>query len=123
MGRVRGNVASAGVELADNACAGTSHHGTDGLYRHGHWLLAIQNGIRPNRVVALQLDNSGLAVTRYEVLAAALPDFDDPNLGVVVGDRFHFIANSHWPKFDREGRLPDGLTGPLVLSVPLPGPK
>jgi sugar lactone lactonase YvrE len=107
-------------ELEKVAEDGTSHHGIDGLYRYGHWLVAIQNGIQPNRVVALALDSSGLKVTRYEVLASALPEFDDPNLGVIVDDRLYFNANSHWPRFDRDGRLPDGLSGPVVLAVGLP---
>jgi sugar lactone lactonase YvrE len=113
------------LDLADGSLAkvaegGTTHHGVDGLYRHGDWLVAIQNGIRPHRVVALQLNAAGDAVTSFEVLAAALPVFDEPNLGVVVDGRLHFNANSHWPRFDESGLLPDGLSGPLVLSVALP---
>lgn len=114
------------LSLADGrlrkvAEGGTTHHGIDGLYRWGDWLVGVQNGVQPNRVVALKLDATGLVVQRYEVLAAALPEFDDPNLGVIVGGRLHFNANSHWPQFDEEGKLPDGLRGPVVLSVALPG--
>lgn len=100
--------------------AGTTHHGIDGLYRHGDWLIAIQNGVRPHRVVALRPDPSGSAVQEYRVLAAALPEFDEPTLGVIVDGRLSFVANSHWPRFDPEGGLPDGLSGPVVLSVALP---
>jgi sugar lactone lactonase YvrE len=114
------------LDLADGrlqkiAEGGTTHHGIDGLYRHGQWLIAIQNGQRPHRVVALKLQSGGLGVEGFEVLAAALQDFDDPNLGAIVDGRFHFNANSHWPQFDRDGGLPDGLSGPIVMSVPLPG--
>lgn len=99
---------------------GTTHHGIDGLYRRGEWLVAIQNGVRPNRVVALKLNAGETAVEDYRVLAAALPDFDDPNLGVIVNKHFHFIANSHWPQFDEQGGVPHGLSGPVVMSVELP---
>jgi hypothetical protein len=40
------------------------------------------------------MDSCGLAVDAFEVLVAALPEFDQPNLGVIVNDRLHFHANS-----------------------------
>lgn len=43
--------------------------------------------------------------------------FDEPTLGVVDNDRFLFVANSHWNRFDEDTKLPDGLAGPIVLSV------
>ena len=94
-----------------------STHGIDGLYRHGNSLIAIQNGIQPNRVTRLDLSDDGTAVVGGDILAMSLPWFDDPNLGQVVGDRLVFIANSHWPRFDREGNLPDGLEGPVILEI------
>ena len=94
-------------------------YGIDGLYRYENKLIAIQNGIRPNRVVEFELSNDGSAIIGSRILAMNLPEFDDPNLGEVVGDEFLFIANSHWPKFDRDGKLPEGLTGPIVLKIDL----
>lgn len=113
------------LDLRDGALrklpeGGTTHHGIDGLYRAGPWLIAVQNGVRPHRIMALALNAAGDGVTHHRVLAAALPDFDEPTLGVVRGDRFFFVANSHWPRFDAQGRLPDGLDGPVLLSVALP---
>ena len=96
-----------------------SAHGVDGLYRHGNSLIAIQNGIQPNRVVRFDLSKDGDAVVGSDILAMNQPWFDDPNLGQVVDDRFVFIANSHWPRFDREGNLPEGLEGPVILEVSL----
>ena len=97
----------------------TSAYGIDGLYRHGGELIAIQNGIRPYRVVAFTLSDDGSAVTASRVLAANLPDFDEPTLGVVRDDAFYFVANSHWNRFDRENRLPDDLSGPVILKLDL----
>lgn len=105
------------VKLAEG---GTTHHGIDGLYRHGDWLVAVQNGVRPHRVVALRLLPEGDAVGEFRVLAAARPEFDEPTLGVIADRRLHFVANSHWPRFGPDGQLPDGLTGPRVMSVALP---
>jgi len=48
-----------------------------------------------------------------------LPEFDEPNLGVIRGDDFLIIANSHWNRFDRDGNLPDDLTAPIVLKIDL----
>lgn len=99
--------------------AETTDYGIDGLYRHGDELIAIQNGIRPHRVVAFQLDESGLEVTGHRLLASNLPVFDEPTLGVVRGDDFYFVANSHWNRFDSENNLPDDLAGPVVLKISL----
>lgn len=55
-----------------------SDHGIDGLYRHDGRLIAIQNGIRPHRVVAFTLSDDGLAITGNRTLASKLPEFDEP---------------------------------------------
>lgn len=99
--------------------ANVTDHGIDGLYRYGRELIAIQNGIQPNRVVALRLDAAGVAITAGRTLAANLEEFDEPTLGFVQGDYFYFVANSHWNRFDAENRLPEGLTGPIILRVSL----
>ena len=98
---------------------GTSDYGIDGLYRHGAELIAIQNGIRPHRVVAFTLSDDGSAITASFILASNLPDFDEPTLGVVRGNDFYFVANSHWNRFDRENHLPGDLSGPIVLKLAL----
>ncbi len=96
-----------------------STYGIDGLYRHGSELIAIQNGIRPHRVVAMALSDDGLSITGSRTLARNLPEFDEPTLGTVVGDSFYFVANSHWNSFDRNNNLPDGLSNPIILKLPL----
>lgn len=93
--------------------------GIDGLYRYGDELIAIQNGIRPNRVIAFTLSPDATSIITSRILARNLPEFDEPTLGVVVGDDFFFVANSHWNRFDREANLPEGLQGPIVLKISL----
>lgn len=113
------------VHLADYSVqrvigdAQTTLFGIDGLYRFGNELIAIQNGIRPNRVAAFSLGEDGLSVTSTRILARNLPEFDEPTLGTIVGDEFLFVANSHWGRFDRDGNLPAALTGPIILRVKL----
>ena len=97
----------------------TSAYGIDGLYRHGDDLIAIQNGIRPHRVVILTLSADGASVTSSRVLVASLAEFDEPTLGLVHQGDFYFVANSHWNRFDRDNQLPEGLSGPIILRVSL----
>jgi sugar lactone lactonase YvrE len=103
------------LDIADD----TTAYGIDGLYRYGDELVVIQNGIRPNRVAALQLSENGLAITSSRLLAANLEQFDEPTLGVIRSDDFYFVANSHWNRFDRENELPKGLSGPIILRLSL----
>ena len=99
--------------------ASINDYGIDGLYRHGNELIAIQNGARPHRVVALQLSENGVAISGSRLLASNLEQFDEPTLGVIRGGDFYFVANSHWNRFDRENKLPDGLSGPIILRLSL----
>ena len=117
-GLFRISLADGGIEKLRVGDA-VSDYGIDGLYRHGSRLIAVQNGIRPHRIVSFDLDAKGLAIRRARVLVANLAEFDEPTLGVVHGENFFFVANSHWNRFDRDQALPDGLTGPIVLKVRL----
>ncbi|NCF72481.1 MAG: hypothetical protein GWP67_03155 [Gammaproteobacteria bacterium] len=99
--------------------ASITDFGIDGLYRYGNELVVIQNGIRPHRVAAFQLSEKGLAINSSRILASNLEEFDEPTLGVIKGNDFLFIANSHWNRFDRDNQLPEGLSGPIVLKLPL----
>jgi len=98
-----------------------SVYGIDGLYRHEDDLIAIQNGVRPHRVVRLRLSDGGRRVSQARVLAANRREFDEPTLGVVVKRDFHFIANSQRNRFDANHRLPpaEQLRRPLVLRLDL----
>lgn len=107
------------VEAGKDVCL----YGIDGLYRYEDDLIAVQNGVRPHRVVRLRLAASGRRVASARVLAASLKEFDEPTLGVVVGRKFYFVANSQWGRFDAQHRLPPGeaLSRPLVLRLALDG--
>jgi sugar lactone lactonase YvrE len=96
-------------------------YGIDGLYRYDDDLIAIQNGIRPHRVVRFRIERGGKRVAHAQVLAANLPEFDEPTLGVVVGRRLSFVANSQWDKFDKDHQLPpaDKLQAPMVMRLTL----
>jgi len=99
--------------------ANVTDYGIDGLYRYGEELIAIQNGVQPHRVVALRLGDDGLSIIAGRILASNLEEFDEPTLGLVSGDDFYFVANSHWNRFDTDNDLPPDLSGPIILRVPL----
>ncbi|MFC4346485.1 hypothetical protein ACFO5Q_01330 [Kordiimonas lipolytica] len=85
-----------------------SLHGIDGLARGGDRLIAIQNGVNPHRILALTITEDGRSVQNVVVKAQALPDFDEPTLGVGTPDGFYFIASSQWPKFGPGGMVKEG---------------
>jgi len=105
--------------------------GIDGLYYWQGYLVAIQNGISPDRVLRMKLGDDGLGVIEVAPLVAALPQFDTPTFGVIVGDELVFLAGSHWRHVDGRGRrtgtsLPDvallatALDSARVLGVGQP---
>lgn len=95
--------------------------GIDGLYFYRGGLVAVQNGVNPNRVVRFFLSKDLSRVERFEAVAANQPVFDEPTLGVIVKDQFYFIANSQWGTLDEQGRLapPEKLKEPVVLKLKL----
>ena len=87
--------------------------GIDGLYMKDNRLFVIQNGIKPQRLIGLELDASGTQVTSVTPMAIAQPDFDYPNYGTLQGEHLYYFANSQW----------SGDTGPVkpvaVLRTPV----
>ena len=57
-GLFRAEIATGRVEKV-TPLESASDYGIDGLYRYGNKLIAIQNGIRPNRVVEFELTADG----------------------------------------------------------------
>ena len=95
--------------------------GIDGLYYYKGSLIGVQNGVNPQRVVRLTLSKDLARIDRFETIEANNPEFDEPTLGVVVKDRFYFVANSQWGAVDESGRLaPEGrLKNPTILQLKL----
>jgi len=90
--------------------------GIDGLVRDGDHLIAIQNGTRPHRILRLDLVR-GERLGEAQVLASALPEWDEPTQGTMVGDRFYFVANSQWPAFAGGSPDPGALTPPRIMWI------
>jgi len=101
--------------------AGATMLGIDGLYFHKGGLIAVQNGVNPQRVLRISLSKDLVRAERLEVLEANNPVFLEPTLGVLVRGTFYFIANSQWPLVDENGKLAaeERLRDPVVLKINL----
>lgn len=95
--------------------------GIDGLRMYGDDLIAIQNGVRPHRVMRLALTQDGTGVKTATILEMNNPLFNEPTLGVVAGKDFVYVANSQWGSFDKGGVLwpIEKLKEPTILRVKL----
>ena len=87
--------------------------GIDGLYLWNNHLVMIQNGIKPQRVMRLELDATGTQVAQVRPLAVAQTEFDFPNYGVIVGEDIIYFANRQW------GNGKGNLKPVKVLTTPL----
>jgi sugar lactone lactonase YvrE len=73
--------------------------GLDGLVACGTDIIAVQNGVEPQRVVRVRLAPGADVVVGVDVLAAALPGFDDLTLIALVAGRPHVVSQSGWAGF------------------------
>jgi len=64
-------------------------------------LLAIQNGLRPTRVLRLRLGGSGTEVAEVQVLESGHLTMAAPSLGCIGPDgQFFYIGNAGWTRFE-----------------------
>jgi len=95
--------------------------GIDGLYLSGQTMIAVQNGTSPARIVRMRLDSSLTKIEGFDVLESNSPELGAPTHGVVVGDRFYFIANSGWDRLNDDGQVKSGATfeSPTIRELKL----
>lgn len=91
--------------------------GTDGVLADGKLLIVVQNGVSPQRVLRLWPSADGRKIERAEVLAANLPELDEPTGGVMRGRDLIFVARSQWSDFGDDGKPRDGLAPAKVMSL------
>jgi hypothetical protein len=94
--------------------------GIDGLATDGRRLFAIQNGTNPQRVVRLALYPNHEWVAIFTVLAANLPEMEEPTTAIVIDGQLVFVSRSQWNGFDADGapRQPD-LPPAQISRLPL----
>ena len=113
------------VDLSTRAVTWLGHRrdaaltGIDGLYFSGNSLIAIQNGTLPERLIKFELNETLTRVDNTQVLQQNTSSLGDPTHGVLVGEEFHFIANSGWNLVNESN--PSGPMGaglpPQIMSI------
>lgn len=96
----------------------TTFLGLDGLLLgKNHTVLAVQNGVAPQRVVRLTLSPDATRVIAFTVLTAALPDLDDLTLLAATPAGPAVVAQSGWAAFaDPKNPAPPHTVRLLRLS-------
>ncbi len=70
-------------------------------------LLAIQNGLRPNRVLRLELEGAAEAIATVTVVESGHLTMAAPSLGCIAsGGDFFFVGNAGWTRFEDTGGQP-----------------
>jgi hypothetical protein len=94
--------------------------GLDGFYWHRGKLIAIQNGINPQRVVSFTMNPQMTQIIDFETLEANHPNFNEPTLGVIIGNELFYIANSQWELVNEKAELQsEKLKNPVILKLKL----
>ncbi len=96
--------------------------GIDGLARSGATIIGIQNLVGRARIWSIVPDGDGQRIARADVLLRGHPEFRNPMTGVIVGNRYLFVADPNLQKGDPSGQvsaLPSGRTGHRVLELNL----
>ena len=94
--------------------------GIDGLYLHQGKLIAIQNGTNPNRVISLSMNPAATEITGFTTLEANHPNFDEPSMGVFIGQDLYYVANTQWGLVNEKAELnTEKLQNPVILRLKL----
>ena len=95
--------------------------GIDGLSFHRGGLVAVQNGMEPNRVASFPLAPSLDRVTGDRVLERGNKNFEIPTTGAVAGNSFYVIANAQLRSLGPEGvKDPEKRKPVVILEIDLP---
>jgi hypothetical protein len=125
---------SSGIHVVDTASAKpvllatparTTLLGLDAVLRHGRDLIAVQNGVNPQRLVRLRMAADWSAIEGLDVLAANLPELEEPTLATISGGDLLVIGNGQWSRFADDGSVKqDAKFEPTkVVRVVLPAAR
>lgn len=89
--------------------------GADGIQFYENSLIAIQNGVQPNRVIRHYLDSSGERFIRYEYIDNAHPAFGEPTIGSLSDGVFYYVANSQWNGYENGTIKGSAVLKPIVI--------
>ncbi|MFN8589222.1 MAG: hypothetical protein U0704_15640 [Candidatus Eisenbacteria bacterium] len=123
-----------GIAMVDPATArvswlgyepGIGLQGTDGLTALPGALVAVQNGVRPLRVMHFTLDRTGTRVLTGDAIESASERLGEPTHGVMTGDDYVFLANTGWDRVGADQKLTSkpGARPAQLLRMPLAVPE
>jgi sugar lactone lactonase YvrE len=123
-GLLRVDLNSRNVQLYE-APPNSSLIGLDGLALtpEGN-VLAIQNGLRPNRVLKIGLEGGGETISSVTVLESGHITMAAPSLGCIATDGdFYYIGNAGWTRFENNEGQPSTPRSVPIFRTKLPKPK
>jgi hypothetical protein len=91
--------------------------GITSLSRYGDDLIAVQNGLKPNRILRLHMSADWSQVEKVETLLRSPKLLSQPSQGVVAGEEFVFVASSQWDHLDDLGNAKTDDPAPAVIGV------
>jgi sugar lactone lactonase YvrE len=105
--------------------AETSLIGLDGLTLTPEGqVLAIQNGLRPNRVLRIEFEGAAESVAAVSVLESGHMTMAAPSLGCLATDGdFFFVGNAGWTRFEDTGGAPSAPRTVPIFRTKLPKKK
>ena len=84
-------------------------------------VFAIQNGLRPNRILRIELDGTAENVEKVIVLESGHITMAAPSLGCLgPGGDFHYIGNAGWTRFENTDGQPSSPRSVPVFRTKLP---
>jgi outer membrane protein assembly factor BamB len=104
------SIGIAAVDVASGRISWVTHAdslaliGIDGMYRIGHDLIVVQNGLEPNRILRLTLDPSMRRVVRATTLARGAKASSLTH-ATIEGGWLYYITNSGWERAADDGTM------------------
>ena len=91
--------------------------GIDGLYCRGHTMVAVQNGVKPERVVSFVLDPIFKTIVGEHVLERRVDG--GFTHAVLAGNALLFLADAGWSALDEHGQQQVGaaLAAPRIMRA------
>lgn len=89
--------------------------GIDGLLFYENSLIAIQNGVTPNRVVRYSLNKSLDKILKQAIIENAHPAFNEPTMGCLVENQLFYVSNSLWGAYDENFIIKPELIEDVVI--------
>lgn len=91
----------------------------DGLYFYKNSLIGVQSSLKT--ILKFQLSSDLLSVLSTSVMETKHPKMAYPTTGIIHGDTFFYVANSHFDLVNDDGTIPDEskLTSPVIIALPI----